>query len=102
MFDDDRGYGYSYIWNPDTVIGSNNFSFPLRTYIQLEFKAHLIEVNSALLIEKYVSEELQECSCLFDKEYSTLLQCLLKSKYLKNKYKRSLEAKVQSLVSTAQ
>lgn len=94
FFNDECGYGHSYILKQDYVIGSNNFAFSERTYIQIEFRTQLKEINSNNLIEKYVTKELIECCCLFDDEFDKILFCLLKSKFLKNKYKRAIQQKL--------
>lgn len=95
FFNDERGYGHSYILKQNCVIGSNDFAFTERTYIQIEFRTQLKEVNSDNLIEKYVTEELVECCCLFDDEFERILSCLLQSKFLKNKHKRAIYQKLQ-------
>ena len=52
QFNDARGYGHSFIWNSKRVLGTNGFCFEKRTYIQLEFKAQLKEVNSSSISRK--------------------------------------------------
>lgn len=94
FFNDERGYGHSYILKQDCIIGSNNFAFSERTYIQIEFRTQLKEVNNEDLIEKYVTKELIECCCLFDDEFEKILSCLLQSKFLKNKHKRVIQQKL--------
>lgn len=95
FFNDERGYGHSYILKQDCIIGSNNFAFTERTYIQIEFRTQLKEINSENLIEKYVTKELIECCCLFDDEFEKILICLLQSKFLKNKHKRVIQQKLR-------
>ncbi len=85
-FDNQDGYGHSYIWNENQIIGKKGFAFPLKTYLQLEFKSQLIEITGDLLKANHVTKQVIECDELIDTEYITLLNCLLKSRYLKRKY----------------
>ena len=73
-FNDNRGYGHSFIWNNNEVIGKNGFKFELRTYIQLEFRSHLIEEGLESFKEKFVSKRIDICDCLTDDEFCKLLK----------------------------
>lgn len=95
-FSDDRGYGHCYIWKPGTVIGGNGFSFSLRTYVNIEFKAQLKEVASSN-ISKQATKRIEECCCLSDSEFLNVLSCLLKSRYLKGKHRKAISATMQTL-----
>jgi hypothetical protein len=100
FFNDERGYGHTYIIKPHKIIGHNDFCFPIRTYIQLEFRTQLKEVNSEDIIRKYVSQEVIECCEIIDNEFLLLLNCLLRSRFLKNKHRKQIEYKVIKLNST--
>jgi hypothetical protein len=97
FFNDEQGYGHSYIILPKTIIGSNEFAFSIRTYIQIEFRTQLKEVLADELIRKYVSQELIECCCLFDNVFKEILSCLLQSRFLKNKHKKGIQQKINAL-----
>lgn len=95
-FDDDRGYGHSFVWNAKRVIGDNGFSFDLRTYVQLEFRSQLMQVEESL-ISQYATSRIEECCCLNDFEFINLLGCLLNSKFLKRKHRTSITNKIKEL-----
>jgi hypothetical protein len=93
FFNDNRGYGHSYIIPEGKVIGSNNFNFPQKTYIQIEIRAQLKEIDVDLLKGKFVTQKLIECCFIIDSEFQKIVECLLKSKFLKNKHKKQIENK---------
>ena len=97
FFNDERGYGHSYIIKPHKIIGNNNFCFPIRTYIQLEFRTQLKEVNSGDILRKYISQEITECCNIIDNEFKIILTCLLQSRFLKNKHRKQIEQKIIEL-----
>jgi hypothetical protein len=97
FFNDERGYGHTYIINPQKIIGHNDFCFSIRTYIQLEFRTQLKEVNSEDILDKYVSDEIIECCKIIESEFIILMKCLLKSRFLKNKHRKQIEQKVTEL-----
>ncbi|TAG59431.1 MAG: hypothetical protein EAZ27_00665 [Cytophagales bacterium] len=90
-FNNENGYGHSYIWESKQIIGRNGFNFPLRTYLQFEFKSQLIEINEDELLKSKITNKVEECDQLQEIEYHNLLNCVHKSRFLKNKYRKRIE-----------
>ena len=95
-FSDHRGYAHAFVWNKGTVIGQNNYSFSERTYVQLEYRAHLREVNTNDVSTLVTNKIIEKCK-LTNSAFRDLLQCLLKSKFLQQKYKAAILEKISEL-----
>jgi hypothetical protein len=96
IFNDERGYGHAFVWKANEVIGTNGFAFRKRTYIQLEFKAQLIEVSSERIAAK-ATEKIVEYCLLLNDSFRDLLMCLAQSRYLKQKHKKAILTKITEL-----
>lgn len=96
--DDPRNYMHAFVWKPNVVIGTNSFAFHKRTYVQLEFRSQLYEVKADDIDSRATSRIVETC-LLSDQEFLRLLECLVKSKYLKGKHKKALNEKISTLNS---
>ncbi|ADB42944.1 hypothetical protein Slin_7001 (plasmid) [Spirosoma linguale DSM 74] len=95
-YNDGRGYGHAFVWKPDRAVGTNGFCFPLRTYVQFEFRSQLYMLSSSEINSK-ATHTIDECCCLLDDEFIRILECLIGSRYLNGRQKRDLQSRVNAL-----
>lgn len=99
-FDNENGYGHTYILPEGKIIGHEDFAFQKKTYIQFEFRSDLYECDANEIQRKHITKNISECCKIHNDEFCEILKCLIRSKYLKQKQKRSILSLIEKTTSS--
>lgn len=88
---EDENNIHSYFFPSEKVIGTNGFSFPRNTFIDIN-KSQVFQKETIYLTDKYVVSGLtEEKDVLTQEEYHNLLYCISKARHIPLGIKRQIE-----------
>ena len=87
---------HCHVFLKETIIGENGFYFPLNSFIYIS-SSSVFNIDSQKLIQKY-QDNVEVKDRLTDEEFSNLIYCIYKSKYISRGIKKRIEITLQKLL----
>lgn len=86
---------HCHVFLSEKIIGENGFSFPLNSFIYINTST-VFQTDSQKLIEKY-QDKVEVKDRMTDDEFSNLIYCIYKSKYISRGTKKRIEVALNDL-----